>query len=234
MTTQSLPRAYREAVTSNRWFADLPAATRDAIVSHGQRRTFHTGQYVFRSGMASNGIYCVVDGTVQVGSTSASGRESIIDLYGPGSWIGEATALVRLPRSYDAKAVGRAELLHLPQSDLDRLLTSQPALVRALLRLEASRVRLLLSALNAYAAQTIEQRLASRVLLLVESHGAREEAGWLIRVPLSQDVLAKLVGVTRQRVNQILNSWREQGLVELGRRRLLVIDRAALERLTAG
>lgn len=232
MATPSLPEAFRQAVTSHRWFAELPASAREAIIAHGRRRPLDSRAYLFREGDPSDGVYCVLAGTIELGRTTADSA-SLIDLYGVGSWIGETSSLLRLPRPFDARAAGRSEVLHLRQPELERLLVSQPALSRALLRLEASRVRLLLTALDGYATQSMEQRVANRVLLLIEAHGVRGETGWTIRVPLSQSTLAKLVGVTRQRVNQILGDWRERGLVELGRRRLVVLDRGALEQMVA-
>ncbi len=48
---------------------------------------------------------------------------------------------------------------------------------------------------------------------------------------VSQEILAQLVGVTRQRVNQVLKLWEEDGLVEQSYGRILLVDSVRLKRL---
>ncbi|MCY1355380.1 Crp-like helix-turn-helix domain protein [compost metagenome] len=71
-------------------------------------------------------------------------------------------------------------------------------------------------ALESYALQTLEQRLANRLLMLAASHGRETAAGLELDLHLPQDALARLIGATRQRVNQILKDWEQEGLISHG------------------
>jgi CRP-like cAMP-binding protein len=53
----------------------------------------------------------------------------------------------------------------------------------------------------------LEQRLASRLLMLAGPYGVTASQGLKIELHLSQETLAQLIGATRQRVNQVLKKW---------------------------
>ena len=102
---------------------------------------------------------------------------------------------------------------------------------RALLRLEAQRLRILLTAIEQYSTQSLEQRLATRLLMLAASHGVPSQQGLKIDLHLSQETLAQLIGATRQRVNTILKDLERKGLVEQRYGSILIRDTAKLEAL---
>ena len=118
------------------------------------------------------------------------------DFYGPGSWIGEVSTLEVAPRIHDAEASGATQVLQVPPEDLEGLLARHPVLCRALLRLEAQRLRILLTAIESYSTQTLEQRLANRLLMLAAFHGVYSPEGLRINLHLPQETLAQLIGAT--------------------------------------
>jgi CRP-like cAMP-binding protein len=155
----------------------------------------------------------------------------VLDFYGPGSWFGEVATLDGFPRMFDAHANGSALLLQVTPVDLEKLLAAHPALSRALLRLEATRLRILLTAIEMYSTQTMEQRLANRLLMLAVSYGVSNSDGVKIELHLPQETLAQLIGATRQRANQILKNWEHDGILEQKYGQILLLHRARLEKL---
>jgi len=93
------------------------------------------------------------------------------------------------------------------------------------------RLRLLLTAVESYSTQSMERRLAHRLLLLAVSHGVSTLQGPKIDLHLPQETVAQLVESTRQRVNQILNTWEIDGIVQQEYGRILLLDKARLEEL---
>ena len=228
----SLLSHYRDAVTSNAWFDGLSKAIQEAVLARARPRHLVRGQRLYARGEDADGFYRVVEGSVCISGTMRDGREVVLDFYGPGVWFAEVSVLGGLPRSHDASAYEETQLLQLALTDLEDLLALPPELSRALLRLEAQRLRLLLVALESYSAQSLEQRLANRLLMLALSHGVRTRHGVEIQIHLPQELLGQLVGATRQRVNQILKDWEFDGLVERPQYgRILLRDPDGLERL---
>jgi len=77
----------------------------------------------------------------------------------------------------------------------------------------------------------VPARLAKRLLTLGTLHGQRGKAGITLRI--SQEDLATFLGVSRQVVNQHLQSWKAQGWVELGRGSVTVRNEEALRKSSA-
>jgi CRP/FNR family transcriptional regulator, cyclic AMP receptor protein len=227
----SLLPIYRIATISNGWFDSLPEAIRSEVLARAKQRMLAPDQCLFSRGDEPNAIYRVLEGCVRLSGMSRDGQETVLDYYGPGIWFGEVSPLDGLPRVHDAHASEATLLLELAKADLEELLAAHPEFSRALLRLEALRLRLLLTAIESYSTQSLEQRLANRLLMLSASHGVAVAQGLKLELHLPQETLAQLIGATRQRVNQILSAWEHEGIVEQGYGRILLLNQAKLEEL---
>jgi CRP-like cAMP-binding protein len=84
------------------------------------------------------------------------------------------------------------------------------------------------------ASETVLQRLAVRLVELVERAGRPAADGVVVDLPLPQHDLASAVGATREAVAKALRLLREKGLVETGTRRLVVTDTEVLRLLAGG
>jgi CRP/FNR family transcriptional regulator, cyclic AMP receptor protein len=72
-------------------------------------------------------------------------------------------------------------------------------------------------------------RLAKLLLRLADSYGEETGDGVRINLRISQQDLGNLIASTRESVNRQLNAWAEQGVVELDRGRITIVDSDALE-----
>ena len=76
-------------------------------------------------------------------------------------------------------------------------------------------------------------RMAKRLISISEQYGKHPIVGGPVEVRLPQQDLADLVGTTRESVNKQLRAWEEQGIVELGRGRVVLKRPEALEAVIA-
>lgn len=226
-----LPPLHQLVVTSYSWFSGLPESIQDAMKARAQIRQLVAGERLYARGDERSGFYGVLSGAVRISGTSAEGHDLVLDFYGPGVWFGEVAMLDGMPRSNNADAYEKTSLFQIAPCDFEHLLDTHPALSRSLLRLEAQRLRIMLTALEMYSAQSLEQRLANRLLMLAGQYGISTERGLKIQLHLPQEILAQLIGATRQRVNQILKEWEEGGLVNQRYGRTLLVDQVRLEQI---
>jgi CRP-like cAMP-binding protein len=229
-----LPLVYRLAVRENVWLDRLPGELRRAIAARERRIALAPGQQLWDRGDRPDGLYRMVQGCIRLSGLSLEGSEWILDFYGPGVWFGDVGAIDGLSRIYDIHAYeASATIHHVAGKDLSELQRKHPELTGAILHLNALRLRLMLMALESYAVQTVEQRLANRLLMLASTFGEATPQGLLIRLHLPQDTLARLNGITRQRVNQILRGWDAKGKVSQHYGEILLRDQEWLEDLAA-
>jgi CRP-like cAMP-binding protein len=223
---------HRAVLASNPAFGGLPAPVQDALFAAGRLRSAVPQERIYARGDPSNGMYAVIEGRVRLSYVSAAGRSFVVNLFGPGALIGEMATLDGGPRDADADAEVASLLLHWTPEAIEALIVAHPTFARMLLRLGAARLRRVLDWVARAASQPLESRVATRLLLLTGGPGPFLPLGGAERLDLSQEALARLVGVTRQRINQVLRDWQARGLVRLETGRIVLRDPAALRALS--
>jgi CRP-like cAMP-binding protein len=78
--------------------------------------------------------------------------------------------------------------------------------------------------------QSISQRLAQRLLFILEGYGNRSSIQDF-NIQISQDQLANMLTISRQTVNQELNTFEKQGIIQLGFKKIEVLDLEKLKKL---
>jgi CRP-like cAMP-binding protein len=70
----------------------------------------------------------------------------------------------------------------------------------------------------------VERRIASALIRLTRQTGKRTERGVLLDLPLSRQDLAEMTGTTLYSVSRTLSGWEQQGLIESGRERIVILS----------
>lgn len=190
------------------------------------RRLPH-GEVIVRQGDVVSSLFLVSAGAVRLSSVTASGREIVVGLLCQGDLFGES-ALLGDPSLVDARAVGPTTLLALPIPSLRATLERNPATAEQLLRLIAARLHRTSAALEDAMTADLPTRVAGRLHQLAHDHGVAGPHGVRLRVPLTQDELARMVGASRESVNRTLGALAARGVVRSGGGRFVITDPDAL------
>ena len=190
-------------------------------------RVAATGEVVVALGRASPSLYVVERGALAVAWTGPSGRRALIGILGPGEMFGHEGFLLEpltgrlLP---EVRALVRTELVRVPAAEAWLAAGREPEVARMLIGALTRRS----SRLERQLARTLTLPLAERLLdTLAElaTIAGRESAGWrTIDVPLTQEALASLVGVTRESVNRAFRALARKGLLRRRGRLYSVAD----------
>ncbi|GAB2181686.1 Crp/Fnr family transcriptional regulator [Denitratisoma sp. agr-D3] len=191
-------------------------------------RRIDDGQRLFARGAAADGLYSVLAGAVRVSVVADSGKEAIVNLFEAPHWFGEIALFDGERRTHDAHGVGDTTLLHLPQAPLLALLQREPAYWQDLGRLLTHKIRHLLTLFDDAVLQPAEVRLARRLLAFFDGYG--HAPGAVASIRLGQESLGQMIGATRQTVNLILRQFEAEGIVDLGRGDIRLLDEDALRR----
>jgi CRP/FNR family transcriptional regulator len=196
-------------------------------MAEGVTRRFPPGGVIVRQGELVASLFLVTEGAVRLGSVTEGGREVIVALLGRGELFGES-ALLAEPSPVEARSVGCSETIALPVGSIRAIVERQPATAEQLLRLVAARLHRTRAALQEALGLDIPARVAGRLRELAADHGVREADGVRLEVPITQEELARMVGVSRETVNRTFASFAARGLVHAEPRRLVITDLAAL------
>jgi CRP-like cAMP-binding protein len=159
------------------------------------------------------------------------GREVVIGFVGQGDLIGELAALDGRPRSATVTAYEPCEGLAIALPDFTHLLDTRPRMAALLLRMVVARLRGADLQRLEFASHGAPGRLAHRLVALCRRHGERAGSAVAITLPISQEELAGWTGMSRESEAKTLHMLRDLNLIETHRRRIVVVDIQALERM---
>lgn len=217
----------------NPWFAGLPLAERRALLAGCERLRLAPGAMLFRQGdpvPAGQGCFFgVVNGGIKASSLREDGKEAILVVLEAGNWFGEISLIDRQPRTHDATAVGETELLALPGREFDRMMR-RPAFALAVCRMLAGRVRSLYGMVEDATLRSTRARVARRLLLLARGDATQAREPRPV-VPVSQEALAMMLGVSRQTLSKELQAMAKAGAIVLGYGRIEIVAARMLEAL---
>ena len=163
---------------------------------------------------------------------SESGQEISLNVYGAGEVIGELGFLDGQPRSASAVALEPTVALALRREDFYQRLEDHPRLAMRLLEVMAARLRYTTAYAESLAFLDVNGRVAMRLLELGDRFGVQSPRGGGLELDLglTQAELASWVASSRETVNKVLATFRDQGLIELVGQRITILDRLGLWR----
>ena len=189
----------------------------------GVTRRIPHGVVIVRQGEAVTCLFLVTAGAVRLSSVTASGRELVVGLLCPGDLFGES-ALLGHPSQVHAQAVGPTIVLALPISSLRAILERNPETAEQLLRLIAARLHRTSAALEDALSADVPTRVVGRLRDLATHHGVPGPTGVRLRIPLTQDELARMVGASREAVNRSVGALTARGLLRTEGRTVVIND----------
>lgn len=219
----------KTVIERNQLFRGLPRTTIERIAALATRKMYAQDAVIFMRGDPGDSLCGVVSGRVRISASRAGGREVFLNIMGPGDAFGEIALLDGKPRTATATALARTELVIIRRDRFSELLISEPALARHLIQLLCERVRWTAQLMEDSALLGVPARIAKRLLSLARLPGSEPANG--SKVTISQEELAQFLSVSRQIVNQHLQTWKQQGWVTSGRGSITLADVRSLERL---
>lgn len=222
-----VPPGLHSALATDEWFGSVPLALQAALLAQARVVALDSGRRLFASGGGAEGLCCVLAGALRFTATAADGTATMLAYLEPYQWFGEISFIDGLPLSHDAVADGATRVLVVPRESLLAWLETQPAHWRELARLACRKLRTALDALDDLSRLPLEQRLQRRLWLLATGYGSRTTPRRRIR--LAQEVLAQMMGVSRQSVNRALKALEARGLLQLRYGEIHIVDLAGVE-----
>lgn len=203
------------------WASAFTAAQRERLAREVLEREVPAGTAVCRHGLTVNYWKGVIGGLVKLSVEGSDGRTSTLTGLHAGAWFGEGPVLRAQPWEYDGVALRPTRLALVPRATFLWLVRESPGFNDFVLGQLAERLAQFVAIIEA-------ERLANAPVRVVRS------LAWLFnpvlypgqspRLDLTQQEIAYLSGVTRQRVNQSLRMLERAGLLATGYGSVEVLD----------
>jgi CRP-like cAMP-binding protein len=171
-------------------------------------------------------LYVVIGGQVKVVLIAEDGREVILALLKEGDFFGEMSLIDDQPRSAHVIATEDAQLLVLRRDDFLACMDDMPRIALGLLRALSRRLRQADDKIGGLVLLDVNGRLARLLLDLAD-----EDDGQHITRRVTHHTLAQMIGSSRETVSRTLRDLSARGLIEVGRKQMVIRDRGGLEAL---
>ncbi|MFZ4478927.1 MAG: Crp/Fnr family transcriptional regulator [Rhodoferax sp.] len=207
------------------WIQLLTPTERERAVDDLKITDASVGEYVCRTGRPVTYWFGVVDGLLKMSSENAEGRTMTFIGMPPGGWFGEGTALKRESYRYNIQALRKSRVAGLHVDTFHWLLDHSIGFNRFIMNQLNERLGQFIAAREIDRLNNPDIRVARSVAALFNPI-LYPGVGEVLRI--TQQELAYLVGLSRQRVNEALTALAEQGSIRIEYGGLRVLNLQAL------
>ena len=211
------------AVSSIPSFAGLADDKLDAIARSSSRRSYEKGETVFHEGDEVTALFYVIEGWLKASKISVAGREQVVRFVRSGESFNEIGAFSGGVNRATVYALESTDLLVVPRERILSLMNAHPRIARVITENLAKRVVHLMSLVEDLAFRTVSERFI-RMLLQHSSGDTLSRRAWS-----TQSEMAARLGTVPDVLNRAIRGLVEEGLLEINRRTVRILDRAALQ-----
>jgi len=216
----------------------LSESDRKIILDLCKRRPVRARTVIVSQGSSGRDMFIVESGSLKVSVLSGDGKEISFVVLGAGDYFGELSMIDGRRRSATVTAIKSSELLVLGHAEYLQLLSEHPHTATEFL------TRLLLTLVNRMRATDelyqdsvfldVSSRLAKFLLKASVADKGSGQGRRLLDVQLSQYELGTMVNASRESVNKQLRDWEEQGIVDVNKGKITLLNLERLQQKAEG
>ncbi|MDP3092935.1 MAG: Crp/Fnr family transcriptional regulator [Nitrospira sp.] len=188
-------------------------------------------QPLYLPGDPSSSVYLLKRGRVKIANTAPNGKEVTFEILEAGDVFGELDVLQDAPRSTSAETLDDALICVIPRKDFDQYLAMHPNVTIKLTKLIGLRLKKIQSRVEDLVFREVPARLAHLLSELGKTEGAADKQGVRLKVKLTHQEMANLIGCSRETVSTTMGQFRDDGLIQMDGRTITILSEKGLSRL---
>ncbi|WP_426063889.1 Crp/Fnr family transcriptional regulator [Flavobacterium sp. DSP2-3-1] len=215
-----------------REFSSLKALTKDELVNLSDCKTSHIikkGEVIFEEGENVNGIYCIKDGICKLTKLSANGKDHIVKLVTKGELLGQRSMISDEPVNLSAIALEDMQVCFIPKSEVMGYFDKNNQFSMNVMKTICGDLKEADDHMVNLAQKTVKERLAETLLYLHDTFGENEDNS--LKVQLSRDELASMIGTATESCIRLLSDFKKLGLIELIGKKIVLKNIQNLKKL---
>lgn len=211
------------------FLASLSDEDQKKVRKLGTRCSFARSDGVFFQGDPNTGIWLIETGRVRTFYAGPSGREITLAYWSPGHFVGGPEVFGRGRHVWSADAMEDCQALFLSGMSLQRLVRDIPDVAIAVIEGLVSKGKCYSALIQMLGTRTVSERLRQFLLILADTNGRHEMGRIIIDRSITYEQIATIVGATRQWVTQSLDKLQQEGVLEVSRKEIAILDPKLLE-----
>jgi len=209
-------------------FSNLSEQSLAKIETRCRARKFAARTPVYLPSELADSVFLLTSGMAKICNLTNDGKQSILAFVEPGELFGELAVFERETREEYVETVEASTVVMIPTRELQELVTQDHGVAISLTKMIGLRRHRIERRLKNLLFLSNRERLVHLLLDLAEQFGIDGEEGIQLRIKLAHQEIANLMGSTRETVTILLGQLKEEGLIEIGRKRIVLLDASRL------
>lgn len=212
-------------------FSGLSTDELRLLAGRAIRKRFASGELLFQEGDPCTGLHIIGAGKLRIFKSSASGREQVLAVEGPGGSVAELPVFDGGNYPASVSAVENSEILFISRQDLRSFCMEHPEVALKMLAVVGARLRRLVGIIEELSFTTIRQRLVAALVRMAQTSGQKTERGIEFQLPGTHQDMAHQLGTVRELVSRNLMRLQAEGFLQVEARSITVVDMAGLKEI---
>jgi len=219
-----------DALAKTSLFSGLDRVTFHHYCSVTKVRSFARGEIVSAEGDICGSIGVIEQGQIAMQKYTSSGDFATIGLLGPGDFFGEDLIFGSSNiYTFTLEAMTQSEVLFVSKETLRALLDKSPVILNNFLRILSDRVTVQNSRIALLSQKSLRHKIAFYLLELKTEQHPGSVGSVTVSLPVSKEVIAKLLAMPRPSFSRELIAMENDGLLEVKGRTIRLVDVSTLE-----
>ena len=221
-------------VRADRIFCNMSEAAVHALDQVKFTGLYPKGSLLFVEGEEPRGIFLLCSGRAKLTTSSTEGKTLIVKIAEPGEVLGASATILGKPYEVSAETIEPSQLNFVKRDDFIKYLdTHAEACLHTAQQLSEKYHAAQREIRSLGLSQTTSEKLA-RLLLNWCNRGGEETArGIRLKVLLTHEEIAQMIGTTRETVTRLLSDFKKKKIIDVKGSSLFVLNRPQLEHLVS-
>src|SRR5215470_7884196 len=194
------------------------------------------GTMLCLEGQAARGIYVLCTGRAKLSTTSTEGRSIILRIAEPGEVLGLTAAISKTPYEATVETLEPTQANFISQSDFSRFLQDYPEVGMKVAQQLTHNCKCAYNEIRSIGLSNSVPEKIAKLLLEWAQHplkpaGGKQPQEISIRVTLTQEEIAQMVGTSRETVSRVLSDFRKKGWLRVKGATWSIVNRRALQEM---
>lgn len=212
-------------------FRDAPLEASAGFFELTVRQKYARGDYIFMANDVGRRIFFMKEGVVKIFNLSPNGTQTIFWFCVPGDVFGAGGISGSSFQHVYAQTVEPSIVHFISREDFEKTMKQYPQIAINMVRHMSARLRLACDSMVDMSEQKAEARLARVLLRLAHNYGIQAGDRIELRMRVSHQELADMIGSSRQTVNAFLHEFSANGWIHLQGRAISIISRGDLQEI---
>lgn len=221
-------------VRSTRPFCNMSSDVVKAIDAIKFTGLYPKGSLLFVEGEEPRGVFIICAGRAKLSTSSTEGKTFILKTVEAGEILGASSAILGKPYEVSAETIAPSQVNFIKREDFIRLLTTYPeACLHIAQELSAKYYTAQRDMRTLGLSGSIGEKLARLLLDWSESSGEQTTSGMRLKVLLTHEDIAEMIGSTRETVTRLLSEFKRKKVIEVKGSTVFLTDVRLLEQMVS-